>query len=164
MKVYEDTVSSPKSREDDTPLNKYAAFEDDDKTMMSCLSVNSYEMNFDGNLTKMAGIGGVSSLPQYRRRGGIRGCFEKMLADLYEENIDFSYLYFFIFPLYIFPSVFSVLSTGIRNVWIKSGITIMNHTIGSQMITPIYPSHGTRVAAITIFPAISRPLEISGVI
>ena len=49
MKVYEDTVSSPKSREDDTPLNKYAAFEDDDKTMMSCLSVNSYEMNFDGN-------------------------------------------------------------------------------------------------------------------
>lgn len=73
MKVYEDTVSSPKSREDDTPLNKYAAFEDDDKTMMSCLSVNSYEMNFDGNLTKMAGIGGVSSLPQYRRRGGIRG-------------------------------------------------------------------------------------------
>ena len=72
MKVYEDTVSSPKSREDDTPLNKYAAFEDDDKTMMSCLSVNSYEMNFDGNLTKMAGIGGVSSLPQYRRRGGAR--------------------------------------------------------------------------------------------
>lgn len=93
MKVYEDTVSSPKSREDDTPLNKYAAFEDDDKTMMSCLSVNSYEMNFDGNLTKMAGIGGVSSLPQYRRRGGIRGCFEKMLADLYEEKVDFSYLY-----------------------------------------------------------------------
>ena len=71
IKVYEDTVSSPKSREDDTPLNKYAAFEDDDKTMMSCLSVNSYEMNFDGNLTKMAGIGGVSSLPQYRSRGVI---------------------------------------------------------------------------------------------
>ena len=33
IKVYEDTVSSPKSREDDTPLNKYAAFEDDDKIM-----------------------------------------------------------------------------------------------------------------------------------
>lgn len=93
MVVYENTLKSPKSREDETPLNKYAAFEDDDKTMTSCLSVNSYEMNFDGNLTKMAGIGGVSSLPQYRRKGGIRGCFEKMLPDLYGQEIDFSYLY-----------------------------------------------------------------------
>ena len=62
--VYEAVLEHPKSREDETPLQKYAAFEDDDKTMTSCLSVNSYEMNFDGNLTKMAGIGGVSSLPQ----------------------------------------------------------------------------------------------------
>lgn len=28
----------------------------------------------------------------------------------------------------------------------------MDHTIGSQMITPVYPSLETRVAAITIFP------------
>ena len=93
MTVYENILKNPESREDETPLNKYAAFEDDDKTMTSCLSVNCYEMNFDGNLTKMAGIGGVSSLPQYRRKGGIRGCFEKMLPDLYGQKIDFSYLY-----------------------------------------------------------------------
>lgn len=91
--VYEETRNSPKSREDERPLDKYAAFEEDDKTMMSCLSVNTYEMNFDGCLTEMAGIGGVSSLPQYRRKGGIRGCFERMLADLYANGTDFSYLY-----------------------------------------------------------------------
>ena len=109
-------------------------------------------------------------IPKTRKTGVIMLAFlnsgsyqEYVSPSILSSQIDFSYLYFFIFPLYVFPSVFSVLSTGIRNVWIKSGITIMNHTIGSQMITPVYPSHGTRVAAITIFPAISRPLEISGV-
>lgn len=41
----------------------------------------------------MTGIGGVASLPQYRRRGGIRGCFEAALPSMYREGIAFSYLY-----------------------------------------------------------------------
>lgn len=41
----------------------------------------------------MAGIGGVATLPQYRCRGGIRGCFSEMLPALYEEDFAFSYLY-----------------------------------------------------------------------
>ena len=93
MKVYEDCISNPKSREDEDPLNKYAAFEDDDKTMTSCIYLTSYEMNFDGKRTKMSGVGGVSSLPQYRRHGGIRGCFEALLPDIYKEGVDFAYLY-----------------------------------------------------------------------
>lgn len=93
QQIYEDSLNNPKSREDETPLNKYAAFEDDDCTMTSCLSAIAYKMNFDGKQTAMAAVGGVSSLPQYRRKGGIRGCFEKMLPDLYEQNIEFSYLY-----------------------------------------------------------------------
>lgn len=92
-KVYEDCISNPKSREDEDPLNKYAAFEDDDTTMTSCIFINSYEMNFDGKRMKMAGVGGVSSLPQYRRHGGIRGCFEMMLPEVYKEGVDFAYLY-----------------------------------------------------------------------
>lgn len=93
MAVYKETLEQPKSREDEYPLEKYAAFEDDDTTMMSCLSAIRYPMQFDGNVMGMTGIGGVSSLPQYRRRGGIRGCFTRMLPQLYDEGISFSCLY-----------------------------------------------------------------------
>lgn len=72
---------------------KYAAFLDDNETMTSCLSVLPYSVNFDGVQVKMAGIGGVSSLPHYRRTGGIRGCFETMLPALYEEGYMMSMLY-----------------------------------------------------------------------
>lgn len=92
-KVYEDCINNPQSREDEDPLNKYAAFEDDDTTMTSCIYITPYEMNFDGTRMKMAGVGGVSSLPQYRRHGGIRGCFEMMLPDIYQNGTDFAYLY-----------------------------------------------------------------------
>lgn len=72
---------------------KYAAFLDDNETMTSCLSVLPFSVNFDGKQVKMAGIGGVSSLPHYRRTGGIRGCFETMLPALYEEGYMMSMLY-----------------------------------------------------------------------
>ncbi len=45
-----------------------------------------------------------------------------------------------------------------------TGLTIINHTSGSATITPVYPSIGTSVNAITIFPIISNELETSGVI
>lgn len=93
MEVYEESLNEPKTREDIYPLEKYAAFLDDDKTMTSCLSAIRFPMQFDGNSVVMAGIGGVSSLPQYRRTGGIRGCFTRMLGDLYQEGVVFSYLY-----------------------------------------------------------------------
>lgn len=93
LAVYEDVCKNPKTREDVCPFDKYAALEEDDQTMMSCLSVIRYPMHFDGHTVVMAGIGGVSSLPQYRRRGGIRACFEKMLPELYQEDVVFSCLY-----------------------------------------------------------------------
>ncbi len=71
----------------------YAAFEDDDKTMMSTLSITDFPIHFDGTVCKMGGVGGVATLPQYRRRGGIRSCFETVLPDLYEAGYDFSCLY-----------------------------------------------------------------------
>ena len=93
LAVYEDVCKNPKTREDVCPLDKYAALEDDDQTMMSCLSVIRYPMHFDGHTVVMAGIGGVSTLPQYRRRGGIRACFHKMMPELYQEDVVFSCLY-----------------------------------------------------------------------
>lgn len=80
-------------QEEAYPTKKYAAFLDDNETMTSCLSIIPFSAHFDGKTVKMAGIGGVSSLPQYRRCGGIRGCFEKMLPDLYREEYILSMLY-----------------------------------------------------------------------
>lgn len=70
----------------------WAAF-DDDGQMMSAITVPMYPMWFDGQPVCMGGIGGVSTLPQYRRRGGIRACFEALLPELYRQEYDFSYLY-----------------------------------------------------------------------
>ncbi len=84
---------NPRCRADLAWADRWAAFEDDDETMMSCLSVIPYPVHFDGHHTQMAGIGGVASLPPYRRKGGIRACFEKALPHLYESGVVFSYLY-----------------------------------------------------------------------
>lgn len=80
-------------QEEAYPTEKYAAFLDDNETMTSCLSILPFSVCFDGETVKMAGIGGVSSLPQYRRTGGIRGCFEKMLPKLHQEGYMLSMLY-----------------------------------------------------------------------
>lgn len=70
----------------------WAAF-DTDGEMMSTLMSTDFTVHFDGSACRMGGIGGVATLPQYRRRGGIRGCFEAMLPELAELGYDFSYLY-----------------------------------------------------------------------
>ncbi|QHQ60993.1 GNAT family N-acetyltransferase [Anaerocolumna sedimenticola] len=61
--------------------------------MMSCLSVLPYEVFFDGNQLKMAGIGGVCTYPQHRRKGAVREMFREVLKDMYKRGISFSYLY-----------------------------------------------------------------------
>lgn len=90
--VYEETLGGA-NRDCKYWAERYAAFEDDNKTMMSYFCAKPYPVHFDGNHCKMTGIGGVATLPQYRRRGGIRACFEKALMDMYESGYEFSYLY-----------------------------------------------------------------------
>lgn len=70
----------------------WAAF-DEDGEMMSTFTVSDFTVQFDGSPCKMGGIGGVATLPQYRRRGGIRACFQRALPDMYGSGYDFSYLY-----------------------------------------------------------------------
>lgn len=66
---------------------------DESGEMMSTFTVSDYTIRFDGQPCKMGGIGGVATLPQYRRTGGIRGCFHNALPDMYRQGYDFSYLY-----------------------------------------------------------------------
>lgn len=91
--VFEETTQHPKSREDAFWGERWAAFEDDNKTMMSYFIDQPFPVQFDGNIYKMTGIGGVATLPQYRKCGGIRGCFEAALPSMYEDGVAFSYLY-----------------------------------------------------------------------
>lgn len=83
----------PRGRTDLYWHMRWASFEDDDKTMMSTMAVVPFRMNFDGHNVRMDGVGGVASFPQYRRGGGVRGCFEKALPVMYEEGAAFSYLH-----------------------------------------------------------------------
>ena len=71
---------------------QWAAFGPDGQ-MMSTLCVTGFTVNFDGGSYRMGGVGGVATLPQYRRQGGIRACFQAALPDLYQEGFCFSYLY-----------------------------------------------------------------------
>lgn len=73
-------------------IRHWAAYSEEGE-MMSCLSVTDFEVNFDGQRCKMGGVGGVATLPQFRRKGGVRACFTRALPELYREGYDFSYLY-----------------------------------------------------------------------
>ena len=75
----------------DENVTTWAAFDGD--AMTSTLSESRFNIQFDGRSCLMGGMGGAASLPQYRRHGGIRGCFEHSLTDQYEKGYDFSYLY-----------------------------------------------------------------------
>lgn len=86
-------AEAPESRQEAHWDSQWAAFEDDDKTMLSTFSAIPFRANFDGGSVMMMGIGGVATLPQYRRCGGIRRCFERALPDMYAQGAAFSYLY-----------------------------------------------------------------------
>ncbi len=70
----------------------WAAY-DDSGNMMSTFTISDFSIQFDGHICKMGGVGGVATLPEYRRRGGIRACFQAALPELYANGYDFSYLY-----------------------------------------------------------------------
>jgi len=76
-----------------------AAFDDSGK-MCAGMALNPYQIRFDGNTVPMAGVGGVATLPEYRRRGYIREIFKYCLAEMYDKDYVFSYLYPFSYEYY----------------------------------------------------------------
>ena len=84
---------APQDQAEEETLHRWAAFDEETGEMMSLLMVTDFRMNFDGQSCLMGGMGGAATLPQYRRKGGIRGCFEAILPWMYENGYDFSYLY-----------------------------------------------------------------------
>lgn len=82
----------PRTREERYWLERWAAFTEEGD-MMSFLIGFPATVRFDGGEGVCTCIGGVSSLPQYRGRGAIAGCFQKHLEDSYQAGHLFSYLY-----------------------------------------------------------------------
>ena len=83
----------PRSMQDLHWDSQYAAFADDDATMLATMTVVPWTANFDGHAVAMGGIGGVASLPQHRRGGAIRACFAAALPDMFAGGTLLSYLY-----------------------------------------------------------------------
>ena len=90
--LVQEVRANPQSRQEAHWDNLWAAF-DGDGGMMSAMAVIPWEARFDGHTVRMDGVGGVVTLPEYRRRGGIRGCFEAALPAMYREGALLSYLY-----------------------------------------------------------------------
>lgn len=72
---------SPFDPNDLTPFAEnpciWAAFDEESGEMMSTVYVTDYRVQFDGGRYKMGGIGGVASLPQYRRAAVSAPVFRK---------------------------------------------------------------------------------------
>lgn len=90
--AFEIPLDRNKPTEENDSCCHWAAFSEDGE-LMSTLTISDVQVHFDGHSCKMGGIGGVATLPCYRRRGGIRSCFNAALSDLYHSGYDFSYLY-----------------------------------------------------------------------
>ncbi len=71
----------------------WGSFSDDESVLYGCMNIRQYSCHFDGGEVFMGGVGGVASLPQYRRNGAIRATITAALQDMYEKGFAFSFLY-----------------------------------------------------------------------
>ncbi len=73
------------------PQKTWGAFEDG--ALFTSVGVTPYTVRFAGRQVLMGGVGGVATLPAYRRKGGVRACMQAALQDMFEEGFLFSALY-----------------------------------------------------------------------
>lgn len=78
----------------------FGTFLDDDETICGVVNSREYLCRFDGGTYKLGGVGGVSTLPQYRRGGVIRACMTASLKDMYANDFTFAFLYPFSMQYY----------------------------------------------------------------
>lgn len=85
------------------PINNHEQFfvyKNENNEIESLLSVVSFDAFYEGNVVKYGGIAGVSTLPQYRKKGNIRKIMEKAIEYMYENNMIISGLGPFKFEFY----------------------------------------------------------------
>jgi len=73
---------------------------DEDGTCMATIFTPEYDSWYFGKTVPCVGIGGVATLPEYRRRGAVREIFSEIFRQAPERNWAISYLYPFSFDYY----------------------------------------------------------------
>ncbi len=73
-------------------LDFWGAF-NEDNVMTSHMMSHAHHVLFDGHIVLSAGIGNVSTLPEYRGQGGIRTIFKELFAECLKKGYVFSMLY-----------------------------------------------------------------------
>jgi predicted acetyltransferase len=68
------------------------AFDENGK-LAACLSLLSFEAQFDGSTVGLGGIGGVASRPEVRNSGNVRGLMASVLNEMADNGDVFSFLY-----------------------------------------------------------------------
>ena len=92
-----DMTKAPEKIEEERKKNEgsveYWGFFNDEGVMTSHMMNNLYHILYDGRIVLSGGVGNVSSLPEYRRQGGIREIFRAKFADMRQRGFVFSALY-----------------------------------------------------------------------
>ncbi|MEG1381915.1 MAG: GNAT family N-acetyltransferase [Ruthenibacterium sp.] len=72
---------------------RWGAFAPDNTTLLGSFGLAHYPVRFEGHEVMMGGIGGVATLPQYRRCGAIRACLQAAMQEMNEKGFVLSFLY-----------------------------------------------------------------------
>ena len=88
-----------RSRKEEHPADDWGAF-DEDGTLMAHLVCDHYTGNLGDKKVALQGIGAVSTLPEYRHGGGVRGLFDAVLPYSFARGEVLSLLYPFSHAFY----------------------------------------------------------------
>lgn len=94
---YDLTIDENESYPEDE-VTAYGAF--DGGKMAARMTVLHHKVYFDGHAVNSAGMGGVATLPEYRRSGAVRRIFGAVFEDMKKKNQYISQLYPFSFAFY----------------------------------------------------------------
>ena len=84
--AFETAPENGPAQEDGGGVCHWGAFSERGE-LMSALTLTPFSVRFDGGVCPMAGVGGVSTLPPYRRRGGVAACFAQALPALCADGV-----------------------------------------------------------------------------
>ena len=101
----------------------YGAFLDDGETLFSQIEVYNKDCFYGSGLLKCAGVGGVATKPEYRRRGGVRANFQKLFDDSAADGWDISILYPFSAAYY---RLFGY-ETAFKNAWASYEFSVLGN-------------------------------------
>ena len=126
---WDKALEESKEAKEDPKSEHWAAYTEDEEGPVAGFIMNLFQSRFDGHVVPMAGVGGVGTLPAYRRGGAIRACMEASFKDLYNRGYVLS-------SLYPFSSVFY------RQFGFENGQVMHLLTLPLSSLTKLPEDHG----------------------